>query len=69
MRPEVRSKFDLTIYAVPPQITGAGLRLDLVYNADLFDGGRVSEMAAQPRRAPRPGPWRTPSGGLAIFRW
>jgi amino acid adenylation domain-containing protein len=42
--PEVPSKFDLTIYATE---TAVGLRLDLVYNADLFDRARMAELGAQ----------------------
>ena len=41
---DVHSKFDLTVYATP---AASGLRLSLVYNADLFDRERVAEMAAQ----------------------
>jgi amino acid adenylation domain-containing protein len=44
---EVASKFDLTIYAAE---AAGEIRLDLVYNADLFDRERVEEMAAQLER-------------------
>jgi len=44
LTPEVPSKFDLTIYAAE---TTAGLRLEMVYNADLFESARIAEMAAQ----------------------
>ncbi|HTE55678.1 MAG TPA: amino acid adenylation domain-containing protein [Kofleriaceae bacterium] len=42
--PEAPSKFDLTVYAAE---AGDGLSLDLVYNADLFDRGRIEELAGQ----------------------
>lgn len=38
------AKFDLTLYAVDHR---PGLRLTLVYNADLFDAARIDEMLAQ----------------------
>ncbi|MGD2183146.1 amino acid adenylation domain-containing protein [Lusitaniella coriacea LEGE 07167] len=38
------SKFDLTLYA---KETPQGIRLDAVYNANLFDGERMEEMLAQ----------------------
>ncbi|HJX27772.1 MAG TPA: amino acid adenylation domain-containing protein, partial [Thermoanaerobaculia bacterium] len=41
---DVPSKFDLTIYATE---TAAGLRLNLVYNAGLFDRARISGLGAQ----------------------
>ncbi|HKV06686.1 MAG TPA: amino acid adenylation domain-containing protein [Thermoanaerobaculia bacterium] len=41
---EVHAKFDLTVYAAE---TAGGLRLSLVYNADLFDRERIAGMAAQ----------------------
>ncbi len=42
--PEPPSKFDLTVYAAErPE----GLLLTLVYNADLFDGGRMAEALRQ----------------------
>ncbi|HSK79061.1 MAG TPA: non-ribosomal peptide synthase/polyketide synthase, partial [Thermoanaerobaculia bacterium] len=41
---EVPAKFDLTIYASEG---GGALHLNFVYNADLFDRGRVEEMARQ----------------------
>ena len=44
LTPEVPSKFDLTIYAAE---TGAGLRLELVYNSDLFAVERIAGMAEQ----------------------
>jgi amino acid adenylation domain-containing protein len=44
MTADVPSKFDLTIYAGE---TAAGLRLEVVYNADLFDHERIAELAAQ----------------------
>jgi amino acid adenylation domain-containing protein len=42
--PETGSKFDLTVYAVE---TLGGIRLDLVYNADLFDGARIRHLLEQ----------------------
>ncbi|HSF39107.1 MAG TPA: non-ribosomal peptide synthase/polyketide synthase [Thermoanaerobaculia bacterium] len=42
--PEVPAKFDLTIYASEG---GGALHLNFVYNAGLFDRGRVEEMARQ----------------------
>ncbi|MCP4660045.1 MAG: AMP-binding protein, partial [bacterium] len=42
--PEVESKFDLTLYVTEKD---GGIRLDLVYNADLFDPARMLEMLAQ----------------------
>jgi len=42
--PEPASKFDMTFYVQ----TGAdGIRFDLVFNADLFDGVRMEELLAQ----------------------
>jgi amino acid adenylation domain-containing protein len=41
---EADSKFDLTIYAAESE---AGVGLDLVYNADLFDAPRMEEMLRQ----------------------
>ena len=41
---EVASKFDLTLYVKERQET---LLLDLVYNADLFDHGRMAELLEQ----------------------
>ena len=41
---ETPAKFDLTLYI---QERGAGLHLDLVYNADLFDPATVAELAGQ----------------------
>jgi amino acid adenylation domain-containing protein len=38
------SRFDLTLYAIR---RGDGLRLELAYNTDLFDGERMTEMLAQ----------------------
>ncbi|HKV08300.1 MAG TPA: amino acid adenylation domain-containing protein, partial [Thermoanaerobaculia bacterium] len=43
---EAESKFDLTVYAAE---TGDGIRLHLVYNADLFDAPRMEEMLRQYR--------------------
>jgi amino acid adenylation domain-containing protein len=43
---EAESKFDLTVYAAD---TVEGIRLHLVYNADLFDAPRMSEMLRQYR--------------------
>ncbi|MEA2692845.1 MAG: hypothetical protein QOJ16_2232, partial [Acidobacteriota bacterium] len=44
--PEGGSKFDLTVYAVEEK---AGIELRLVYNADLFDPARITEMLRQYR--------------------
>ena len=41
---DVASKFDLTLYV---QETDSGIKLDLVYNADLFAPSRMVEMLAQ----------------------
>ncbi|HEX5760996.1 MAG TPA: amino acid adenylation domain-containing protein [Thermoanaerobaculia bacterium] len=41
---EVSAKFDLTLYV--EEVEGA-LRVDWVYNADLFDAARIGEMARQ----------------------
>ena len=45
--PEVGAKFDLTVYVFDRP---GGLRIDWVYNADLFDGARIDEGCAQLRR-------------------
>ncbi|HEX5760628.1 MAG TPA: non-ribosomal peptide synthase/polyketide synthase [Thermoanaerobaculia bacterium] len=45
--PTVQSKFDLTLYVVQGPAEGDGLRIDWVYNADLFDRARVVEMGRQ----------------------
>ncbi|MCA1615720.1 MAG: amino acid adenylation domain-containing protein [Acidobacteria bacterium] len=42
--PEASAKFDLTLYVTDE---GAGLRLDLVYNADLFGRPRMAELLRQ----------------------
>ncbi|HYG64432.1 MAG TPA: condensation domain-containing protein, partial [Thermoanaerobaculia bacterium] len=44
--PEAQSKFDMTFYLVE-QV--GGVRIDLVYNADLFDAARMDEALAQYR--------------------
>ncbi|HSG38020.1 MAG TPA: condensation domain-containing protein, partial [Thermoanaerobaculia bacterium] len=41
---EAEAKFDLTLYVAE---TDAGVALDLVYNRDLFDGGRMEELLRQ----------------------
>jgi len=43
---ELPSKFDLTLYVAE---SGGEIGLDLVYNADLFDGERIEEMLEQYR--------------------
>jgi amino acid adenylation domain-containing protein len=43
---EPQSKFDLTFYLAEQE---GGLRIDLVYNADLFDAARMDEALAQYR--------------------
>ena len=42
--PEVSSLFDLTLYATELE---DGIRLSAVYNSDLFESARISEMLAQ----------------------
>ncbi|HSF40167.1 MAG TPA: amino acid adenylation domain-containing protein [Thermoanaerobaculia bacterium] len=44
--PEVGTKFDLTLYAFEE---GGAVRLDWLYDAELFDGPRIEEMARQYR--------------------
>ncbi len=45
--PTVQSKFDLTLYVLQGAAESNGLRIDWVYNADLFDRERVVEMGRQ----------------------
>ena len=45
--PEPPAKFDLTMYA---QESPAGMQLDLVYNADLFDAARIEHLLDQYER-------------------
>jgi amino acid adenylation domain-containing protein len=42
--PEIPAKFDLTVYVAE---VGEEIRFDLVYNADLFAGARIAELARQ----------------------
>jgi amino acid adenylation domain-containing protein/FkbM family methyltransferase len=43
-RTDVESKFDLTLYVTP---NDKGMRLNLVYNADLFEAARMGELLEQ----------------------
>src|SRR4029079_4111736 len=64
--PEPLSKFDLTAYL--RELDG-GVQVELVYNADLFDGARIAELLAQYEgllRQAAEDPER-PVGGLSLL--